>query len=409
MSRQNRFRLLSCIAAFLLVLGLSAVTAGAIGVTPGRKTVDFAPDLHERARFTILNNEHKKFNALVYAEGYMSGYVDIGEEIVVFEESDNSKEVEYSIDLPSEMKDPGDHWAKIVVMEMPPGLEEEDIEGEVVIATTAVIHQLRVKVPYPGKFARLDLSVNEGEPGEETTFFVKVSNLGEEDIHKAYATIDILGPTNEVIATLESEEINVDSRERGEIIIPWKANVEAGRYHAVATVNYDGEVGVVEKNFAVGALKIDVLKIEVNNFRLGGVAKFEISVENKWNQRIDDVYAEMIINDDKGNRIASFKSASVDVEPLKRSSLYSYWDTEGVDKGKYEGRLLLHYAGKTTEKTLKTYITIDDIETEIVGVTARAITRSGAAAGPGADLLVPLVVILVFINLGWFLYFRRRK
>ena len=131
-------------------------------------------------------------------------------------------------------------------------------------------------------------------------------------------------------------------------------------------------------------------------------------MENKWNQKVSDVYAEMIMSDQEGDRIASFKSASVNVEALQRSTLYAYWDTEGVEKGTYDARLTLHYADKTTEKLLKTYVELEGIETEIIGVTARAITRK-EGAGPGADILVPLVLILIMINIGWFFYFRRRK
>ncbi|MCK5022637.1 MAG: hypothetical protein KAS04_00545, partial [Candidatus Aenigmarchaeota archaeon] len=67
------------------------------------------------------------------------------------------------------------------------------------------------------------------------------------------------------------------------------------------------------------------------------------------------------------------------------------------------------YEGRTTEKELKTYITLENIETEIVGVTARAISRREPGSSPGVDLLVPIVFILIFINVGWFFYFKRRK
>jgi copper chaperone CopZ len=405
MSRQSRFEFAVIILAVLAVLALVPVNVEAIGVTPGRTTVDFEPNLEREVTFTIVNNEHKDFTAFVYAEGDLKDYITSEKNLVEFRETDESKPFTFRFRLPEKIEKPGDHWAKITVMEMP-----EEGEGEqIIMATTAVVHQLRVKVPYPGKYAELDLAIHEAEPNETMTFFVKIFNLGEEDIYKAFATIDILGPTNDKIYTIESEEISVESKKSGEIIVPWKADVNPGNYHAVVTVNYDEKVATIEKNFGVGKLMIEVIDVIVRSFSLGDIAKFEINVENKWNQKIEGVYAEMIINDLQGNRIASFKSASVDIDALKRSTMYAYWDTQGVEKGTYEGKLILYYAGRTTEKMLKTYIELESITTEIIGITARAVTKKGGEIGPGADLLVPIVLILVFINVGWFFYFRRRK
>jgi hypothetical protein len=408
MSGQNRLRCVALVLAALVVFGMGAANAKAIGLTPGRTTIDFEPGAEKTITFTIINNEHKEFNALVYVEGDMKEAVAIDKNIVEFKETDNSKEFQFRFRTPDKVDKPGEYWTKVVVMEMPAGMEAEKLEGQVVIATTAVIHQVKVKVPYPGKYVDLELAINEAEPDGTAMFFVKIMNLGTEKVYKAFATLDILGPTNEKIDTLESEAIAVESKNTGELIIPWVVNVNPGIYHAVVTVNYDGQVAKIEKNFGVGALRIEVLDVKVRNFVLGEIAKFEIEVENKWNQRIENVFAEMIINNEKGDHVASPKSASIDVESLQRATLYAYWDTQGIEKGVYDVKMILHYADKTAEKMLKTNVQLESIETEFVGVTARAITAKGGA-GPGADYLVPLVLILIMINAGWFFYFRRKK
>lgn len=405
MSLRSSLRPCIAVMAFLLAIAMLGGSAQAIGVTPGRTTVDFEPGLEKEVTFTVINNDQKEMRVLVYAEGDLKDYITAEKNFLEFKETDESKAFTYKFRLPDNIEKPGDHWTKIMVMEMPP---EEGEEGQVIMSTVAVVHQLRVKVPYPGKYAELDLVIHEAEPGEEVAFFVKVDNLGTEKIQKAFATIDILGPTNEKIAIIESGEASVDPKTRGEIIVHWKADVNPGVYHAVVTLNYDGVIARAEKNFGVGAMRVDVLDIIVRDFELGGIAKFEVNVENKWNQRIDGVYGEIIMSDQEGNQITSFKSASVDIEPLQRASLYAYWDTEGVEKGEYESKLILHYAEKTSEKIFKTYVGLEGIETEIVGVTARAITRREGGAGPAADILVPLVVILIMINMVWLFYFRRR-
>lgn len=408
MSRQSRLNGIALLLAAMAMLSLCSASAWAIGLTPGRTTVDFEPGLENTVAFTIINNEHKDFNAFVYAEDELKNVITAEKNIVEFRAADDSKPFVFSYKLPEKMDKPGEHWAKIVVMEMPPGSQSPEAGGQVVLATTAVVHQLKVMVPYPGKYADVELISSDAEPNGTVNFFAKIYNLGTEKIYGASATIDILGPTNEKIDTIEGETIAVESKKTGEIAIPWQANVNPGMYHAVLTVDYDGKIASAEKNFGVGALRIEVLDVKVRNFALGGIAKFEINVENKWNQKVTNVYADMIMSNQKGDQVASFKSASADIEPLQRSTLYAYWDTAGVDKGAYDAKLILHFADKSSEKLMKTYVNLESIDTEIVGITAHAVTAKGGP-GPGADYLVPIVIILIMINAGWFFYFRRKK
>ena len=130
-------------------------------------------------------------------------------------------------------------------------------------------------------------------------FIIPVLSLGEENINKASATIDILGPTNEKLATVKTDEKAVESKNRRDLTAKWKADVNPGVYHAVAVVNYDGKLVRVEKNFGVGNLLIDVVDVKVKNFKLGGIAKFEISLENKWNQKIDWKWRFIVIKGTK--------------------------------------------------------------------------------------------------------------
>jgi hypothetical protein len=411
MSRQSRskvieWRLMLVAAIALLIFISSACPAAAIGVTPGRTTIDFEPGADKSVSFTITNNDHKQFNAYIYVEGDMKDYITFDKQIIPFNESDNSKVFTYRVKLPQRIDPPGDHWGKIIVMELPAGWEAP--EGETrIIATVAVIHQLRVKVPYPGKFMQIDLTIQEAVPNESVKFFVKLYNLGKEDLAKAQATIEVFGPTNEVIATVDTEPVAVKSMERGELIAAWKAQVNPGMYHAVVTVRYDGEVGKTDKNFYVGNMLIDLLDVTVKDFKLGGIAKFDILAESRWNQPIPGVYAHLIVNDNKGDKVADFKSASVDMSPFERAHLYAYWDTEGVNEGEYLTKMTLNYADRSSEKEIRTKIGLSSITTEISGVSVGAVTSEEAVLQQYPVVL--LVAVLIAINFAWFMYFRKRK
>jgi hypothetical protein len=405
MSKQSRVKWMTVALVAVLVLIGSSGYVQALGVTPGRSTIDFQPGLEVTKSFTITNNEHRAFNAYIYAEDELSQYIIFDQEILEFRESDNSKEFTYRLRLPERIDTPGDHWGKIVVMELPEGWTAP--EGETrIIATIAVMHQVRLKVPYPGKYLQFEMSVQEAIPGESVKLFVKMYNLGKEDIAKSQAIIDILGPTNEVIATVEAGPASVKSMEKGELLAEWKADVNPGMYHAEATIRYDGEVGKTQKTFYVGNMLVDVTDISVKDFNLGGVAKFNILTESKWNQPIGNVYAHMVINDQNDNKVADFKSASMDMEPFEKAHLYAYWDTEGVMEGDYLAKLALHYGDRITEREIKTKVGLNSIRMDFAG-GAGLVTREEDILEQYPVIL--LVAVLVAINLGWFLYFRKRR
>jgi len=399
--------MLVILAAMAISLSVASGSALAIGITPGGTTIDFKPGLEKEVPFTIINNEHKDMDVVVYVkEGPYSDWVALYDTIMTFSSDDDSKGSKYSVRLPQSVEKPGTHQVDIVAMELP---KEKEGGGAFVGATTAVVTQLLVRVPYPGKYATLDLAVSEAQAGEPVNFFVKARNLGTEDISNAKATLDILGPTNEKIATLESGESGIGAKSMKEFKLTWTGQTNPGVYHAVVTLRYDGKVTTAEKNFAVGNLYIDVLSIDVKDFRLGGVAKFNINIENKWNDKITGVYGNLIIEDDNGQSVADVKTASTDVGALERKEIYAYWDTEGVKVGDYDARFILHYSGRTTEKDLKTHVEVSDIRVDIMGLGAGAVTVETTGAGGTSNMIMLLVVALIGINAGWFFYFRRRS
>jgi hypothetical protein len=390
----------------LLVFMSSAGYASALGVSPGRTTVDFEPGLEKTVSFTISNDEHKAFDAYVYVEGDLRDYITFDQDRLSFSESDNSKGFTFRVKLPEKLDPPGDHWAKIVVLELPSGLAESQGKMQVT-GTVAVVHQLKVKVPFPGKYAQLYLSIDEAEPNGTARFYVRINNLGKEDLQDVRATIDIVGPNNERIASLEAGPVSVPSMDEGKLAADWKADVRPGEYHASAIVSYGEEVTRLGKNFQVGSMLVDVLDISVKDFRLGGIAKFDILAESVWNKPIQGIYADMNVRDSQGRGVADFRSATADVEAYGTTHLYAYWDTEGVQEGEYGTQLVLHYAGLSTEREVITHVALGSIRTEIVGISVGAITAEEAA--PEQNIITVLVVAIIVINLSWFLYFRRRR
>jgi len=113
----------------------------------------------------------------------------------------------------------------------------------------------------------------------------------------------------------------------------------------------------------------------------------------------------MTVLDQQGTKYSTFKTASIDMNPLATGSLQAFWDTKDITIGRYNLRLLIHYAEKVTEKLIESEVSIDGIRTDL-GPTAQVVASKGVDRD---TILTVLVIILVLINIVWFVYFIKKK
>ena len=384
--------------AFIMILFVSG--ADALGVTPGRTTINYEQGLEQEVTFSVLNNEHKNMQVLITAEGELSDSVTLFNSIVDFLPSEESKSFKYKIKLPERIaKESGLHIAEIKVLEIP----KAGAGGTYIGATIAVVSQLYVYVPCPGKCIDADLNVLDAEQNSTATFIVPVINRGKLGIGQVRAMIDIYTSLNEKIATIETDSWPIEPGARTELSGKWLANVPSGNYLAKVTVFYDGESRSFEKQFAIGTQALSVESILVNNFHLGEIAKLQILVENRWNQEMKEVYANLIVYNHEEQVMADVKSATESIPALTRKELIAYWDTVGIKEGEYDGKLMVRYDKKSTDKNLLLKIKEDSLD--IVGL-GYAI-RPGTGGISLTTILLVLVVILLIANVSWFIFFRR--
>ncbi|MBD3163710.1 hypothetical protein GF323_00755 [Candidatus Woesearchaeota archaeon] len=391
-------KFLAWIVAALIVSGMCL----AIGVSPVRKVVDFEPNKEYELELKISNDGQKDIKALVYSHGELTEYIGIVDSLVSIGKDEETK-ARFRLGLPASLDKPGIHKAEMVVMEYPSsyGTEKETV----VLATASVVSELWVRVPYPGKYAEARLYIDAKNTGEDVNFAVALMNFGKEDIQKAKAVIRILGATYEEIGVIETNEAGIKTGGQEKLTASWPADVNPGKYHVIAEITYDGKKLILEDNFEVGNLLIDIKKISVKDFSLGDVAVFDILLESKWNEQINNVYGEMTVMDRQGTEYTKFKTASIDMPAMGEGTLKAYWDTENAKVGQYSLRLLIHYAEKVTEKLIEAEVNIDSIRTEL-GATAQVVAQEGM----GRDtLLTILVIILIIINAAWFAYFIKSR
>ena len=388
---------------FVVLISLSCFVT-ALGVGPTKKVVDFEAGMKKEISLRIVNNKHKDFKAVVYVRGELAEYMSVENSLITVGAEQEFVEFTYIVELPEKLGKPGIHETEIVVMEF----KDEFASGKenvAVNAVAAVVSKLQVRVPYPGKYAESKVYVTGAMIGEDVMFTIPVFNFGKQEIINANAKVEIYGATYEKIGEFYTNNISLDVKGEGKIVGEWVADVNPGVYHAVVVVDYDGKKIRLEKNFEVGNLYVDIDKVNVDDFNLGDVAKFDIYIENMWNELLRGVYGEMVVFGKDGTEYTRFKTASIDLEGYETGVLEAYWSTKGIPVGAYDLDLTVFYEGKTTHKLIEANVNVDSITTESIsgGVV-------GGKGGIGRDTVLMLVVfILLLINVGRFVYLRKRK
>ncbi len=391
----------------------------ALGVAPSRETIDYKQG-KQTINARIINNDRADMRLAIYSQGEFAEYVKIDQPIITVSKDQAEKPFTYQIDLPQGLK-PGTQTLKIIVVQLPDTFAQSDenlvVTDEKAIlfenkdkesmigATTAVIHQLQIRVPYPNSFLEGRFYISEGKVGDVLTFTVPVVNRGTNPTD-AYADIVIKGPTNEEIASFKTDLQAIQGGQESKLVAEWKADINQGVYLAEAIVHYGGEFFTLRKEMNVGNVFVSIDDISVDGFKLGGIAKFDVRIKNQWNEEIKDVYGEVKVLDQDGKGIASVKTLSTDLPALQEDTINAYWDTTSIDVGRYDVNVILYYAGKTTEKLFQTVVGIDKIT---VGQIGTGKVAGGEESGTNLTLiLILLVTALIIVNISWFVFLRKK-
>lgn len=396
--KANKNKTILFIGMILLVLTLQNVLA--IGITPGKTTLNFEPGMQRDVSFSVVNTEHKDMSVVFTVRGNLADYLTLKQAYEDFSSSDESKSFTYSVSLPSKFDKPGLYEAEVVALELPKDIKEQ---GAFVGATVAVATQLHVYVPYPNKYLEAELNIMESEG--KIIFLVPVTSRGKLDIVDAKAVIDIYTKLNEKVATIETDTEAVNTLERKELVAEWEPSVNPGKYLAVVTLLYDNEVLEIEKEFNIGEMMLEIKELSVRDFSLGEIAKFNALVENKWSDDLKEVYLNILVYNNEGETMADFKSPNYDIGSLSKEEMVAYWDTAGIHEGTYDGKVMLKYGDKSTDRNIQ--LKISDYDIEISGITGQVLVRGKGGKLNTNTLLIILVGVLVLANVVWFVIIRR--
>lgn len=397
MDKKKRLGRMLLLIFIIALLTLNPVYA--LGVTPGRTSINFEPNLQRTVGYSVINSEHRDMDIVIYTTGELAKYITLDQERIKMNANEESRQLSYNIKLPDKLT-PGLHTADIIVLQLP---DKAPIGESFVGATLAVATQLYVQVPYPGRYVEGQMTAITKD--KEEHFIIAIHNLGEFDLNSVKANIDIYKGGNR-IDSIYTNEISIKSKERKEIMGKW-IYPDVGDYKAIVTMIYDGETITIEKEFKIGEMLLELQSIEVRNFILGDIAKFEMLVENKWSEQISNSYSQTNVFNDRGDLMADFKSQTYDIPAKTKKVMTSYWDTQGVKVGTYDAKVYLKYLDKSDQNNVKFRVSENNIQ--VIGL-GYVIKNSPAASSSDniTHLLVLLIAVLIAINFIWFVLLRKR-
>ncbi len=388
----------------ILLVGLFMIgSVLALGISPARTTIDFESNLKKSVGFDILNSGGSDIKVVFSAQGDLAEYISLPVKESIILGNEKSKSFSYELNLPPRLE-PGLHTGEVFAMQLP---SAGSSAGSQILATLAVVTQVHLYVPYPGKYANAKMYIYGANVGEIVKFVIPVISAGEFDLSSVRASVDIYTKAGEKIDSFNIESISVLSGERKELVYNWKSDFPIGDYVAKASLVYDEGTINLEESFSIGVEELELQEINVGDFNLGQIAKLEMLVENKWSETIGGVYIETNIFDSNGNVVSNFESAVKDIAALSKESFVSYWDTAGVREGDYDAEVSISYGDKESKKSLK--FEVSENELVVVGL-GYVISAEGREDGTDTIIIVLVIVIvlMILINLLWFLLLRKK-
>ncbi len=385
------------IYAFVLVILTQSVFA--IGVAPASNILNFEPGLKKTYPLKIINNEQKEMVASIALRGDLADYVKLEKTSVEFKQGEYEKVIYYDLMMPDKLEKPGSHLTEIIISEQPTKSEST------VSVSAAVISQLIVNVPYPGVYAEAKLHIDGGNLNKPSQFAIAVFNLGTLNLNGIYAIIDIF-EDDKKIKTLETDTIDLKSKEKGRISAEWLPE-KPGIYTVVAKVFYSTKTIELSQNFQVGGIDLLIESLSIPDFKLGEIVRTYILLTNNWNQKITNVFAEVAVRDENGRQVSDIKTSAIDIDKFSSSSAIGYWDTENIYPGKYLFEVAVDYNGLKFTRMFDAYVTQNQVR---IGTEPTGMAVSQPLFNRPNVLLILLIILinLIILNVVLFIILKKK-
>lgn len=327
----------------LMVISAEIISAGGVGISPAYYKEFFEPNMEKTFTFNAFNTRAEE-GINIYVKGDLADYVTLSNAYFL-----GGGEFIVTVKLPAKIDKPGTHKIIIGAIEA-----KDEIDGGTVGGIAAIQGRIDVLVPYPGKYSESMFKINNINEGEKATYEVETENLGSQDLD-VKTTIEIYKDNvSEVILTKKLKEIIIRPKEISHVIETIDTrNLPPGEYQAIATIDW-GQIDKINQTFRIGEFLVEITDYDYQ-FEENKINEFNIKIQNKWNTKIDKVFATVSITDE-GRFLNSFKTVSVDTKPWEVKNLTSYFDTTGLETKRYTANIVLNYGEEVSSKLIAIYI-----------------------------------------------------
>jgi len=327
----------------LIIISTQLISAGGVGISPASYKEFFEPNLTKTFSFHSFNTDSAK-GVNTYVKGDLAQYVNLSTDYML-----GGGEFTATITLPEKIDKPGVHTILIGVIEAQGNGEEIGVGG-----IAAIQGRIDIIVPFPGQYAESRFAITDINEGEEAKYEITSENLGSQnlkvntkiEIYKVNSTEIIIAETFKESTLKPKETLTIQGELPTEKLAP-------GEYQAFATIDW-GNPDVINQTFRVGEFLVEIIDYDYQ-FIQGKINPFNIQIQNKWNTKIDKVFASVSITDN-GVVVGNFKTVSVDTSPWEVKNIPGYFDASTLDTKRYTARIALSYGEETTSKLVAIYI-----------------------------------------------------
>jgi hypothetical protein len=318
------------IILFFLIIICSSFSSATLGISPAVKEIDFEPFGEHEFIFNIINDHPDQITEL-YIEGYLAEYVKLSKKEAVGPDS-----FKVTIKFPEEIEKPGQH-------EIAVGVRETVKEDQFLGTTINIRGVIKVNVPFPGRYLEVNLNIPNGNVNDEIPVEAHVLNKGKEDLN-VNVNINFYSDSGVQIFSMPFTPVflmNTEERYFRKFLDT--SGFRSGDYLAEAVVNFEEEIKV-NKTFRIGSKQIGVINF-TERLPGSGIQKFYVGIESKWNNDLDEVFADVNISNSTKN--IGFRTPSIDLKAWKKGTLIGFLDTNGLS-GIYKSEIVLNYGGEQT-------------------------------------------------------------
>jgi len=382
----------------IITLTIFSVPVLGIGIVTDdqKRNIDFSPKASYEFDYVVRTTTSSDVEITLIDENEvnLSQYITITPNIFLDTHSGEIHNFKVSLDLPESIEIPGPHTVKIKVSET-----DLDTTDSIVAAKSSSTARLIVHIPYPGKYLRIyKFSIADIGESDPLQIRLDVKNYGTETVDSAIGRITIYSLETEDIPerTVYTEDKPIAPQKL--VNFPTTVNagqLKPGKYKADARVKYEGTeyTPTVTKYFNIGTLDLKLLNYS-KQIEKKSIQKFEIVVENSWNNKISDVFGSLNIP----GYIGEIKTPTIELRPFEWSPMTAYIDTEKLELGTHKATIILNF-----ENQIKEYpIEFELVEEITKPETQKAGSLSSLKTMPISIItiaLLAIVILLILVNL----------